>query len=221
MVYDKYNLRFNKVYDKDLSIFHYYLKFLELFNNEIELIKKQIDTALDSIKPKTKNQIEKYFDLQYKVLLNAIIVLVDDENDFDNQVNRIKSKSKSKKLYFGLFKKEIFKLLDNMIFREVEYFINTAEHKKYIYDPFKKNYDEFYCIYQTYVDLINEPSKKTRNKEFITAFRKNIPVRKFETANSGVSFQQQARKFVSANKVLNKSIDEINIIIHNNLKELE
>lgn len=145
LVYDKYNLRFKKIYDVDLSIFFYYLKFLELVSKEADItiiatnklsmteVEKSINKNLTVWK-----DVHKHIDKTQKIIseqiLKSIIFFVEDKIDFENMIKKHKEKVKEKRLYIGLSKKDIFDLIDKIIFIEVDYFISIAEDKKYVND---------------------------------------------------------------------------------------
>lgn len=221
LVYDKYNLRFKKVYEKDFSVFFYYLKFLELFSKDAENLDKYINdlTLKGSKKTKSLKGLDNYFERKRSEIRKAKVFLVEDEAEFSNNIKAEKKVIDEKRLYVGLVKKKIFELIDHLIFIEVDYFISTAEHKKYIFEPFKKNYPIYNTGFLIYTDLINNPSNSTRRKEVITAWKQVKP--DTDTASGGHSDQQMFRRFISANKKLKQSETKINETILKNLRELK
>ena len=218
LVYDKYNSRFKQIYNEDLFIIHYYIEFLDLFSKEAKTIIKEIPDDNKKKKFKNNEQADDYFNNYLDAIVKAKILFVENEEDFDYKIKADKGIRKIKKLYIGLVKEDIFNFLDTMIFLEVDYFIRIAEHKKFIYDPYKKHYEEFNRIFMTYIDYKERPSQKTKNKEIISAIKKVKP--DTETASGGSSYQQMAKRFIKTKKYLDSSILEINEAILKNLREL-
>lgn len=213
ILFNSFDQRFQKVFNTDLFVSIYYIKFLMLFEKEAEEIISYIKTNPLKTKDNKFQSVNDTVKKNYS-LLNAKIFLVNNEGGFDKEVNARRIKSKGKILYLGMNKYEIKNKLNILLFDEADYFIRTAEHKKYIYDSFKKHYTDFISIYYVISD-----SKKIISK--IEGIRKVKPDRKGESASGGDTFYQMYRKFSKTMKQQDLSSKKINEEILNNLKELK
>ena len=224
LVYDFYDIRFKKIYSDNLDVMWYYSKFLELFSKEKDIIIKSINNASFNQLPKrlhTQEQLDHHLNEQIDAIINTKAILVNSKKEFNKKVNADKQLKKGKKLYIGFNKKEIFDLIKTLIFTEADYFINEAEHKKFILDPFKKNYNDFSGMYIKYKEIKKNPSKTSKKKEIITSIRLLKPKFRNETASGGFTYYQLFRRFISANKNLAQSVQKINENIIKHLRALD
>ncbi len=190
LVYEKYNMRFKKIYDIELWMLGYYFNFLDYFRNEAVEIIKEISPVV------SVNELEK---------ANVNVYLIENENEFEN-------KAIKKGLNIGLNKNEIFEIIDILIFKDAAYFISIAEDKKYVYKNSIKYVEEGR---NTIMFLKDSKGDITKTKAISKAL--NDPNYK---SNPSLSLDKTINRFIKLNETKEKDILKIENEIRSQLRNL-
>lgn len=218
-VYDKYNSRFKKVYKNEMQIFFYYLKFLKIFNDEAEYIIKVVDNTRDNEEKKKLKSKKAFDDYIYKLknsIVNAKVLLINDENDFNKQIKEIQKTNKGKLLFLGIDKQQVFEMIDIRLFIEADYFLSIANKQKLpgVYYP------EADMVLYKYDELNkNINDKKERKKNIIEAIR--IIRDEYYKADPYDTYYKTFYRHISEKEKQDKIFKEIDEAILRDLRELK
>jgi hypothetical protein len=222
-VYEKYNIRFNEIYKKDMFILKFYYNFIRMFEKDIKNILEILEKfTTDTRNRGTKKKINIDQELEFKnSLINARFFFVETEKELRAKIKLDKKGKNEKKPYLSMVKSEIFNQIESELFSDAGYFLDEAEEKLLMSDPFKKNYNELQLIYflHNYESGNNKPQKE-KKKKIIDTIRIIKPDYKILSANSSDSYYQTTRKYFKAKKDYELYIKQINQKILTELRGL-
>ena len=199
LVYDYYNKRFSKIYEYDLPFFHYYLNFMDYFDDMADGLIKHISEQYKTKKIDNNKSIEGTKNVEVRFFSS------------EQELNKPKNKG-AQKLYVDLNKNDIFKQIKRLLFPEADYFLAAAEDKFFVYDKVIKHRNKADKMWLYY-------NKKERLITIPTAIRQITGEVDYKSSSADALYKS-TEKYFKLQKDKEKSIEEINNNIKLKLRKL-